>query len=137
MSRNKKYHGKFNNFNFGDFSHCVELQKRTEFQNNAEDGEPRIDFKTIKTVMAFWEDLKPIEVVGDSGGTAGVVAKNIKNAFIVIPYMESTIFSSDSWILALGVRYKIDNIDDTDKKKRYFKLYICETGDEDLIGAKT
>ncbi len=137
MSSNNKHFGKFNNFNFGDFSHCIEIQKRTEFQNNTNEGEPKIDFKTIKKVMAFWEDVKPIELVGDTGGTGGVVAKNVKNAFVVIPYMTSSIFSSDTWILALGVRYKVDNVDDTDKKRRYIKMYVCETGDEDLIGAKT
>lgn len=137
MSRNRKYYGKFRNFNFGDFSHCIEIQKRAEFQNNTQEGEPKIDFETIETAMAFWEDLKPIEVVGDAGGSAGVVAKNVKNAFIVIPYRDATIFSSDTWILSLGVRYKVDNIDDTDKKKRYLKMYVCETGDENLIGAKT
>jgi len=137
MSVSKRNYGKFNNFNIGDFSHYIEIQKRTETQNNTEEGEPKINFKTIKYAMAFWEDLKPIEVVGDTGGSEGLVARRLKNAFIVIPYMESTIFSSDIWILSLGVRYRIDSIDDTDKKKRYLKLYICETGDEDLTTSKT
>ena len=92
--------------------------------------------KTIKTVRAFWEDLKPIEAVG-GGGAGGVVVKRIKSAFIVIPYIDSTIFSTDTWILALGVRYKVNSLDDTDKKKRYIKMFVCETGDENLIGAKT
>lgn len=137
MSQKRSHYGKFRNFNFGDFSFCVDIQKRVEYQNNDRGGLPTIDFETKKKVRAFWEDLEPIQAVGQEGSDGGVVAKNIKNACITIPYMTTDIFKGSTWIKHNGIRYRVDSVDDTDKKRRYLKLFLIEQGDENLIGSKT
>jgi len=139
MSSTRDNYGNFDNFNFGDFSHCVEIQKRVELPSNNVSGSQVIDFETISTVNVFWQDLKPIEAVGegDVGDAESLVAKNIKNACIVMPY-RTNLTVADTWFLykETGVRYKLESIDNVDKKRRYLKLFLIEKGNENIVGSE-
>jgi len=139
MSITRNYYGNFDNFNFGDFSHCVEIQRRVDVPSNNITGSQKIEFETVATINVFWEDLKPIEAVaeGEITDAQSLVARNIKNACIVMPYRKN-ITVSDTWFLykETGVRYKLESIDDVDKKRRYLKLFLIEKGNKNILGSE-
>ena len=139
MSSTKDNYGNFDNFNFGDFNHCVEIQKRVDLPSNNISGSQRIDFQTIATINVFWQDLKPIEAVGEGevSDAESLVAKNVNNACIIMPY-RTNITASDTWFLykTTGVRYKVESINNVDKKRRYLKLFLIEKGNKNIVGSE-
>jgi len=111
----------------GDLNKRIEIQTSSITPNNSPDSVSTVAFVTVLTVWAM------IKTTANRQFIDGVNIETGLNTDFYIRYTDTIDFEKQLWIEYRNSRFKIVNIDEIDKEKKFIRLRATEKGADTIL----